>query len=224
MPKTIRRTISQRSELIYDAQEYGINVDTRELFVHGYAGDVDEEPGVDYRMAVKFVKNLNILNHFGDKPILVHMHTFGGIWPDGMAMYDAIKASKSPVTVLSYAHARSMSSIIPQAAEYRVLMPNCDFMFHPGSAGGGGCNLLSYWSDAKDNMRLYEIMINIYVGKAKHGNHFVDWTEEEIKEHFKREMEKRQEVYLTARQAVDWGLADAVLGDPNYETIEALRE
>ena len=41
-----------------------------------------------------------------------------------MAIFDAIKICRSHVTILVYGQAESMSSIILQAADKRIMMPN----------------------------------------------------------------------------------------------------
>ena len=37
-------------------------------------------------------------------------------------------------------------------------------------------------------------------------------------------MEKKQEWYLSATESVEYGFADAVLGDEGYEDVESLLE
>ena len=60
------------------------------------------------------------------------MQSPGGSWPDGVAVYDSIIASTSPVTIIAYGYASSMTSVILQAADKRVLMPHTEFMVHFG--------------------------------------------------------------------------------------------
>ena len=41
--------------------DYGINLNTREVYLHSHISDSeDEEPGVDYRMSVRFEKNMRL--------------------------------------------------------------------------------------------------------------------------------------------------------------------
>jgi len=215
-----RRSSSSRSELTHDIHTYGINIDTRELFLHG-AFDA-EEPGVDFRMSIQFEKNIRILESLNKKPILVHLHTVGGYWHDGMAIYDTIKTCSSSVTILCYASAESMSSIIPQAADYRVMMPNAQFMIHYGSCGHH-TNYLSHLSDAENNKRITKLMFDIYVTRCKNGEKFKNWSDNKVFNFLEREMQRKQEVYLTARETVEWGFADAVLGDEGYESIDCIK-
>ena len=51
---------------------------------------------------------------------------------------DAIKICNSYITMVSYGQAESMSSIILQAADKRIMMPNAHFMCHYGSSANAG--------------------------------------------------------------------------------------
>ena len=47
------------SDAVSDIQSYGIDVKNRELYLHGYIANTDDDPGVDYKMASTFYKNIN---------------------------------------------------------------------------------------------------------------------------------------------------------------------
>jgi ATP-dependent protease ClpP protease subunit len=209
--------------MIYDVHEFGVLLDNREIFLNSHFNL--EEECIDHRCASTFIRNLRILNHLGDSPILIHSITCGGAWNYGIAIYDAILHSSSDTVVLSHAHARSMSSIIPQAANWRVIMPNADFLIHWGSLGFNG-NYSSAIAEADWCKKLSEIMLDIYVKRCKDGEF---WKAEgitevaDIKAYLEEQMNKKQEFYMTARQAVEFGFMDAVLGDPEFESVAALR-
>ena len=109
-------------QVISDVHLNGINYHTREIYLHGSYDECyecDQEPGIEYRMASKFIKNLHILERKEKSNILVHLHTKGGVWNDGMAMFNAIRLSPCPITIVSYAQASSMSGVVLQAADKR---------------------------------------------------------------------------------------------------------
>jgi len=58
MPPAPKRNISQRSEMVYDAQHFGIILDTRELFLSSDLSDNDNEAMIDHRTANAFIRNL----------------------------------------------------------------------------------------------------------------------------------------------------------------------
>ena len=222
-----KRTISQRSEMIYDAHSFGVIIDTREIFVTPTDND---EKMIDSDTCCKFIKNLQLLNSLGEDAILIHMITCGGDWSYGMAMYDAIQAScddekMSDIAVLSYAYARSMSSVIPQAATWRVLMPHADFLVHYGTYSDEG-NFTNVMANADWYKKSNEQMLDVYLQRIRDGQFFKreGWDDKQILQWLRDTIDKRQEFYMTPRDAVDKGFADAVLGDEGFETITKLRE
>ena len=209
-----RRTISQRSELIYDIHNFGLNADTRELFLHPDCNIDGDDAEVDHRMAANLIKNIRFLDSQNNKPIIIHMCTFGGSWEYGLAIYDSIKASMSVVYIVSYACARSMSSIILQAGDYRILSPNTYFMIHDGIDGYEGTNkgLISY---AKQAQISYEYMLDIYMDRCKSGSYFIekDMSDLQIRNFLKKQINKNQEWYLSPQEAMQYGFADYILGE-----------
>lgn len=229
MPDNRRRTISQQSEMIYDCHNFGILVDTREIFLAPALDESYDEAMIDHTVAHNFMRNLKILNNINSKPILVHMITCGGCWNYGIAIYDAIKAScddeeLSNIVVLAHGHSRSMSSIIPQAANLRVIMPHADFLMHHGTMEMEG----NYQSVISDALWAEEFvtpsMMAIYTGRCKDSDMFEGWTEKKIEKHLLKMIEAKQEVYLSPRDSVRHGFMDAVLGDEGYETVSILRD
>lgn len=212
---------------IYFIHEYGLDMDKKELYLSGeYSWDVESEvagePGVEHIMASKFIRNLNILQtRFTalEADFLIHMKTCGGIWEEGMAIHDAIKLCPNYITILNYTHARSMSSIIFCAADYKVMMPNSTFMFHQGTYGDSGT-----FKQVKSGMDFYDkandVMLDIYVDvlvNSKHGK-FYEETPSKVKSKLKHLMDKKEDVYLTADEAVEWGFADAIF-DGNWKKL-----
>jgi len=199
--------------------EFGIDVPNRELYLVGEPTLLtDEDPGVEYMMASRIIRNLRMLVLRGDGPILIHMKSCGGYETEGFAIYDTILSCPCHVTILSYTHARSMSSIILQAADHRVLMPSSYFMFHRGTleVDGDVTAVQSYIQFSK----LWERqMLDIYTVKMKQKGKYIKWSEKRIRELIDEEMNKKVDVYLTAQEAVDWGLADCVF-DGNWKGLK----
>ena len=97
-----------------------------------------EEMGVGHSMSDPFLKNLAILESISKDPITVIHNTEGGDTFQGIAIYDAIKASKCHITIKVMGTCMSMGTIILQAADERVLAPNAAVMFHDGTSFAGG--------------------------------------------------------------------------------------
>lgn len=213
------------SDLVSDIQSYGVDVKNREIYLHGYLANTDEDPGVDYKMASTFYKNIRLLDTLSKDPIIVHMHSIGGNWNDGMAIFDAIALCQSYVTVIVYGQAESMSSIILQAADKRVMMPNSYFMCHFGSSGYSG-GYLDVQKGAAFEKKLTELMIDIYTEACLKGKYFKEqYTEpsyDKVKNYLKRKF-KEGDWYLDANESVYYGFADLVLNTRKYNSINSLK-
>lgn len=218
---------TELEQLISDIHTYHINYHTREIYLHSAYSVFDEisgEAGVEYRMATTFIKNLHVLAGQSLSPILVHMHSVGGEWADGMAVFDSIRFSQVPISIIAYAQASSMSGIILQAADYRVISPECDFMIHHGSIAISADSVAAK-STIDVNERLCKRMLSIFAKRAKDGTFFKErkYNENRIKAYLDRKIKDKGDWYLTAEEAVYYGFADAILGDENAENFEELK-
>ncbi len=200
------------------AHDYDIDIEKRDIFLFGreesYADE--EEPGVDYRMANRFIKNLRILQSISDDPVLIHMKTCGGDWEEGMAIYQAIRSCPNHVAILNYTWARSMSSLILQAADYRAMMPYSVFMYHDGTMSTSG-TVKQFWTEAEQLKRSGEIMMEIYLENAFGAPAFKGKTKTQIRNYLRKQMDKKEEVYLTAEETIEHGFADIVFGEDGYD-------
>lgn len=223
MQKIIKKShkVLSIEEQLYNLHEYGICPHSRELFLHPFVHFESEasfatEPGMDYRMAANFIKNMAFLNTRSKDPILIHQSSIGGDWNYGMAIYDTIAQSASHVTIVAYAHARSMSSITLQAADLRVLMPNADFLVHHGTLEFSDratpvVSNVQHWEQVEKPK-----MVEIYARRCQKGKFFVHDTLKQVKQAILDQMEKKVDWILTPEQAVSYGFADGILGQKGF--------
>jgi len=210
--------------IIEDVHLFGVDACNRTIYLHAYYDDfAEEEIGVDYRMANNFIKNITILNSVGNSNILIHQQSVGGDWNYGIAIYDALLTSPSTTTMVAHAWSRSMSSITIQACDNRVLMPNADFMVHLGSVYVGGPSKEVY-NDIAECKKADEKMLRIYASRCTDGPFFKNYTKEEIIEYIREKMDQKLDWWLTAKEAVDYGFVDGILGTPRFETIAKIRK
>lgn len=208
------RTKIDPDSVVYDLHEYGVNLEAREVYLHKYIhtdSETVDDVGVDYRMAVGFVKNLRLLDQQGHKPITICMQSRGGDWNDGMAIYDAIVACKSPTTIIAYAHARSMTSIILQAANKRILAPNCDVVIHYGWLAYSEDRTTPIMSQIDHEKRLMERMLKIYAKRCKGSFQFRNVSEKEIVAFIADKLKDKVDWIMTAKEAISFGFADGIL-------------
>ena len=148
--------------IVSEAHEYDVIVATREIFLHSYY-DGEEDAGIEYRVANKFLKNLKVLESISSEPIIVHQHSVGGEWDCGMVIYDGLVATSCPIVFICHGVAASMGSMIPQAVYkkgLRLTMPNCCWLVHEGYEETSGTvkQFNSYHEFSKSTMvQLYDI-------------------------------------------------------------------
>jgi ATP-dependent protease ClpP protease subunit len=218
-----KKKLSDLQQLISDVHSHSINYDTREVYLHGaYSGD--EEPGVEYRMATTFIKNMHILDGLGHANILCHLHSIGGEWGDGMAIFHTIRQSRSAVTMLAYAQASSISGVILQAADKRVLMPDTDFMIHHGSINASDNSMVAK-SIIDSNEKAMKRMLHIFAERAIIGVYFRErnYTVSKIKSWLDKKIRHHSDWYMTSSEAVHFGFADGILGEKGFENINKIR-
>jgi ATP-dependent protease ClpP protease subunit len=209
-----RRIPTEEFYAVEAVHTWNIDIASRELYIVGESDSIeneDSEPGVEYLMASRIIKNLRILSNYSQDPIVIHMKTCGGYWEEGMAMYDAIHQCECHVTILNYTHARSMSSIILQAADHRVMMPHSHFMFHYGTYGIDGDYQMAVSNMDKtkhDNNVMMDLYAKVLFESGK--EMWEGLSEKQIKNRLERMVDKKRDVYLEAEEAVEWGFADAV--------------
>lgn len=208
---------------INNIHQIGLDVKNREVYLHS-TFDSEEESGVEFRSAIIFEKNIRYLNKISNEPILVHMHLPGGVWEDGMAIYDTIKFSGSKIFILAYGKVESASSIIFQAAHLRVLMPSTHVLIHYGSLSIDNehkAAMSSFaWSEKESNK-----MIEIFTERCSHSPIAKErnWKKFMVRKHIVSQLDNKSDWILDAEEAVYYGFADGVLGDRKFPNIEKLK-
>ena len=89
-------------------------------------------------------------------------------------------------------------------------MPSSHFMFHYGQVGVCG-NAKDVYSSVAFTQKQDEDMIDIYVDAIRDSNKFKGQSDSQIRKHIINTMDKKGDVFLTAKEAVEWGFADGVV-------------
>jgi len=176
--------------------DYDIHVPSRTIFMGGECNE---------GMAERFLKGMRLLDPHSQQGITVIMNNTGGDEYHGLAIYDAIATATAHVTIIAYGHAMSMGSWIPQAADARIMAPNATMMLHYGSWGGYELESIHVNTMARENKRLTKLMEAEYLRRIR-----------EVQPKFPTSRLRKmltEEIYLTAHEAVELGLADSVLGE-----------
>jgi ATP-dependent protease ClpP protease subunit len=209
-----------------DLHYFNVDYKSREIYINRSDNNSEDDDDIENRLSSMFIKNMRLLDQ-NPSPILIHLNAGGGgEWEQGMSIFDAIYYSKSYVTVLIYGYACSMSSIIPQAADLRIMMPNSYMMCHYGSehVTGDHINNSRYFDFLK---KMTAKMIDIYAEKMQYSKFIKDKKVKAPKDYackFIKDQLDKGDWYLTAEEAVYYGLADNILGQNPYINIDSIKK
>ncbi|KAI8914562.1 protease subunit of ATP-dependent Clp protease [Gorgonomyces haynaldii] len=131
------------------------------------------------------------------KPISLYINSPGGSVTSGMAIYDTY--IKAPVSTVCIGQACSMGSLLLAAGEHghRSILPNARVMIHQPSGGASG-QATDIAIQAKEILAVRSKLNNLYV-------HHTKQTLDKIEHHMERDF------FMSAEEAVSFGLVDAVV-------------
>lgn len=134
-----------------------------------------------------------------DKDILLYINSPGGSVTAGMSIYDTMQFVKCDVSTIVLGQAASMGSLLAAAGASgkRYILPNARHMIHQPLGGASG-QATDVEIQARELLRWKEVLTNVYV---KHTGRTFDVL--------RADMERDN--FMTAEQAVTYGLADKVL-------------
>ena len=146
-----------------------------------------------------------------DKDINLYINSPGGSVTSGLAIYDTMQYIKCDVRTIVAGQAASMGSFLAQAGAKgkRIVLPESRTMIHRVSSGtrGTGGSVYVQELEMEDNIRhleeskrLNKRLVELY---AKHNS--ANKTYDELAETMKFD------TFLSAQDAVEWGLADKVV-------------
>ena len=188
------------SQIIHDVHSYGLNTLTREIFLCcNTHNDNDDGGEITSISAAMFIKNLKILESLSKDPIVIHQYSVGGCWNSGMAIYDSILKSNCYITFVTHGIAASMGSIIPQAADKRLSMFDCEWLIHDGSLEISG-NYKKVSSHIDFYKRNRQRMLEIYALRTK-------VSEKKLKSMFSL----KEDWLLSSNEALEYGFIDEII-------------
>jgi ATP-dependent protease ClpP protease subunit len=223
--KNLKKDNINETDVLTTIHNFGMDVVNREVYLHSYLSDAEAEGGVDFRSAVTFEKNIRYLNNLSSEPILVHMHLPGGEWQDCLGMFDTIKYSSSKIAILAYAKAESSSSVLLQAADLRILMPNTNVLIHYGSFSLNDEHSKAAASSVQWNEKECDKMVDIFTDRCMDSAIATEknWKRMMARKHIVSQIANKCDWILTAEEAVYYGFADGVLGSKRFPTINHIK-
>lgn len=136
-----------------------------------------------------------------DRDITMFINSPGGSVTAGMAIYDTMQFIRPSVSTYVMGQACSMGSLLAQAgaAGKRFILPNARHMIHQPSGGAGG-QATDMEIQVREILEMKRNLTQIYVKHNSRGKTF---------EQLRQDMER--DFFMSAHQAVEYGLADQVI-------------
>ena len=212
MPKRAKRSLENQWYDLMQVHDRDVDLEENKIFLFGReepaaaAGEsLPVETGIDFTIANRFLRNLHLCEkHNPQEPLQIEMKSCGGYWEEGMAIYDAIKRYPAPVAINCHTHARSMTSVIFQAADYRFLSEHGSVMIHTGTKEFSG-TAKEFQAEAEwaclANQTMFQILASRMVDSTQ-------MTYTEARDWLISMTNSKENVYLNPENAVRFGLAD----------------
>ena len=182
--------------IVYDEKGKGSDVFSMNLssrVIH-LVGPIEDE------MAASVVAQLLHLEAMGDEDIYLYINSPGGSVSAGMAIYDTMQYIKPDVATVCLGRAASMGAVLLSggAKGKRMILPHGEVMIHQPSGGMEG--QASDFLIAADHMKETKKMLNEVLAEncGKPYEQVIHDTE--------------RDYWLRAKDAVEYGIVDAVLG------------
>jgi len=176
-----------------------------EMRVVGLYTDINEEKVAEVTQALLYLNETNRLKEDDKekKPIDFYISTYGGNADDMFALYDIMKQVQKETEIHTIGMGKVMSAGVLLLAGgtpgQRKIGRNCRIMLHSVSSGNHG-DLHNLVNEVEAIQELQEMYINCLTQETKM-----------TKSQLKKMLERKVNVYLSAEQAVEYGIADKVL-------------
>lgn len=153
---------------------------------------------VDEDLSDSFIRELHSMDA-KPGPITVFINSSGGLESDGYAIYDALRLARNRVVAIGLGCVASISAVIMQACDRRLLSPECTLTIHDGTAAT---------TDEMDSHAAIRIGKESALSNLRYATILSTRSGQKLKA---VQGLCREDTTLTAAQAVRMGFADAVL-------------
>ena len=197
VPMVVEQT--SRGERAYDI--YSRLLKERVVFCVG--------PVEDYMANVIVAQMLFLESENPDKDISLYINSPGGSVTAGLAIYDTMQFIKSDVSTICIGQAASMGAFLLSAGAKgkRYCLPNSRVMIHQPSAGFSG-QASDIAIHAKE---ILAIKAKLNAMMAEHTGRSLEQIERDVD----------RDYFMSAAEARDYGLVDAVLAQRPSESVKA---
>lgn len=156
-------------------------------------GDIDTEA------TERFLVHLELAKESDSENILVYITSLGGSLFEALAIYDAIRTCSKVTSTVAVGVCASAAAVVLQGGVVRAMSEKAWLMLHePSTSVEGPTSMIE--TEASLMRRLRELIVGVLASGSKVG-------EEKI-----REAITSKETWLSASEALQWGLVDMLVG------------
>lgn len=194
-------TKDTKFENVINWMHFGVDIESRRIHVNLQ---------VDETMMSVILRALIKMSDISDKPIEIHLSTYGGDVYEGLAIYDAIRACPCDVVIRATGKIMSAGLLIFLAGDYRVASEHTAFMAHAVSSGVEG-KVKDIEIDVNEMKRLNGLMLDILSNRTKKPKSF--WQRVTVS----------HDKYFNLTEAKELGIITNILISPNKKTITKVK-
>ena len=173
----------------------------KEIRTMGLFGDVDEEKAADLLMGLLLLTDLSTKEAPYD-PITLYISTYGGSADEMFGIYDMMSKVKKECEVHTIGIGKVMSAgtlvLASGTKGKRRIGKNCRVMIHSVNAGQHG-DLHNIENEVKAVKQMQDLYINAMCNETH-------MTKRQIQ----KLIDRKINVYLTAEEAIEYGIADEI--------------
>lgn len=160
-------------------------------------GDVNEFTISSVIAQILYLANQN------KKPINLIVSTYGGSIDEMFSLYDIIKSLPCPIHTIGLGKVMSAGVLLLASGlkGHRLIGRSARVMMHPVSSGVHG-NVFDIMNETNETLRLQELMNTALVNETKMSRLEIEAV-----------MKMGHDHYITAEQAVKYGIVDGYIGD-----------
>ena len=179
-------------------------IEEPDSYLLGLFAEVAEEKVAELIHALLVVAEETKNKEEGEKiPVDFYLSTYGGSADDMFAMYDVIRLVREEVVIRTVGLGKVMSAGVLLLAAgtkgERKIAKNCRVMIH-SVVGGNQGDLHNMLNEMEAIEQLQQMFINCLVAETKM-----------TKSRLKKILDRKVNVYLTAEEAVELGIADIII-------------
>ena len=143
-----------------------------------------------------------------ERQIQMYVNSPGGVIYAGLAIYDTMQQIAAPISTVAVGVTASFGTVLLTAGDkgIRFALPNATVHMHQPLSGAQG-QITDLLIQVNEGVRLKELLLDI----------FMERTGQE-RETIERDLDR--DIYMSAQQAVDYGLVDKVLESPKNNVTQ----